>query len=123
MVSGLGLGMIMRLAVPFQSLIPRLYFCCSQRNFTRVTRGPETGAYYHPLFQKGNLRLCMQMSCISSKSAQQLQPMNPVALGLAIPQPGQPMAPMMAMPGDPENNFMRLRQLEEQRQNLLLQQQ
>lgn len=93
-------------------------------NFTRVTRGPETGAYYHPLFQKGNLRLCMQMSCISSKSAQQLQPMNPVALGLTMPQPGQPMGPgMMPMPGDAEGNFMRLRQLEEQRQNLLLQQQ
>lgn len=22
------------------------------RNFTRVTRGPELGAYYHPLFQR-----------------------------------------------------------------------
>jgi len=55
--------------------------------------------------------------------------MNPVALGLTIPQPGQPMQPpmgppgMVAMPGDAEGNFIRLRQLEEQRQNLLLQQQ
>ena len=37
-------------------------------NFTRVTRGPETGAYYHECFQKGNLRLCMQMSCQNPKS-------------------------------------------------------
>lgn len=31
--------------------------------FTRITRGPETGAYYHEFFQKGDFRLCMQMSC------------------------------------------------------------
>ena len=31
--------------------------------FTRVTRGPETGAYYHKMFQKGDHRRCMQMSC------------------------------------------------------------
>lgn len=33
--------------------------------FTRVTRGPETGAYYHKFFQQDNLRLCMQMTCQS----------------------------------------------------------
>jgi hypothetical protein len=38
--------------------------------FTRVTRGPETGAYYHKYFQRGDLRLCMQMSCQSSKHQQ-----------------------------------------------------
>lgn len=36
--------------------------------FVRVTRGPETGAYYHQFFQRGNLRLCMQMSCQSSST-------------------------------------------------------
>lgn len=36
--------------------------------FTRVTRGPETGAYYHKFFQRGDTRLCMQMSCQSSRS-------------------------------------------------------
>lgn len=36
--------------------------------FTRITRGPETGAYYHEFFQKDKLRLCMQMSCHSAKS-------------------------------------------------------
>lgn len=41
--------------------------------FTRVTRGPETGAYYHKFFRKGDLRLCMQMSCQSSKVMPQQQ--------------------------------------------------
>lgn len=36
--------------------------------FNRVTRGPETGAYYHKFFQQGDLRLCMQMSCQSTKA-------------------------------------------------------
>jgi hypothetical protein len=31
-------------------------------NFTRITRGPETGAYYHDYFQRDNHRLCIQMS-------------------------------------------------------------
>ena len=38
-------------------------------NFTRITRGPETGAYYHEYFQRGNLRLCMQMCCQNAKNA------------------------------------------------------
>jgi len=37
-------------------------------NFTRITRGCETGAYYHECFQRGNLRLCMQMCCQNSKN-------------------------------------------------------
>lgn len=31
--------------------------------FTRVTRGPETGAYFHKFFVRDDPRLCMQMSC------------------------------------------------------------
>lgn len=31
--------------------------------FTRITTGPETGAYYHPLFQRKNSKLCLQMYC------------------------------------------------------------
>jgi len=31
--------------------------------FCRVTRGPESGAYYHQYFRKGGHRLVMQMSC------------------------------------------------------------
>lgn len=37
--------------------------------YTRIARGPETGAYYHPLFRKGNLRMCLQMTCQSLKSS------------------------------------------------------
>jgi hypothetical protein len=59
-------------------------------SFTRVTRGPETGAYYHPHFQKDNPSMSMQMSCINSKSSQQIQPMNPIALGLGMPNNFQP---------------------------------
>ncbi len=36
--------------------------------FERVARGPETGAYYHPLFQRNNLRLCLQMTCQGTKA-------------------------------------------------------
>lgn len=31
--------------------------------FTRVTRGTESGAYYHPYFQQGNLRRTLLMTC------------------------------------------------------------
>lgn len=34
--------------------------------FCRVTRGPESGAYYHQFFRRGGHRLVMQMSCQSS---------------------------------------------------------
>jgi HSF-type DNA-binding len=36
--------------------------------FVRVTRGPETGAYYHPLFRQNEGRLVLQMTCHSSIS-------------------------------------------------------
>lgn len=34
--------------------------------FVRVTRGPETGAYYHPLFRRSEPRLVLQMTCHSA---------------------------------------------------------
>jgi hypothetical protein len=55
------------------------------REFIRVTRGPEVGAYYHPLFQKDEPEMCRKMSCMASKSRQSIEPMNPIALGLSIP--------------------------------------
>ena len=39
----------------------------SRWGFLRVSRGLETGAYYHPLFQRGNLTLCSNMICSSVK--------------------------------------------------------
>jgi len=32
-------------------------------NFSRVTQGPDLGAYYHEFFQRGNEALCIQMYC------------------------------------------------------------
>lgn len=37
-------------------------------NFTRVTRGPELGAYYHEFFQRGNEALCTQMYCKNDRA-------------------------------------------------------
>jgi len=37
--------------------------------FVRVTRGPESGAYYNPYFKRGGHRLCMQMSCQSNSKS------------------------------------------------------
>jgi len=37
-------------------------------NFTRVTRGPEMGAYYHEYFQRGEETLCTQMYCQNARS-------------------------------------------------------
>jgi len=45
-------------------------------SFTRITRGPETGAYYHEFFQRGNLRLCMQMCCQNSKNPPMMGPIS-----------------------------------------------
>jgi len=37
--------------------------------FSRVSRGPEMGAYYHKFFQRGNYLLCMQMHCQSNNKS------------------------------------------------------
>lgn len=37
-------------------------------NFTRVTRGPELGAYYHEFFQCGKEALCTQMYCKNERA-------------------------------------------------------
>ena len=55
----------------------------SNREFIRVTRGSEVGAFYHPFFRKGEPELCKRMTCMASKFRQAIQPMNPVALGLS----------------------------------------
>jgi hypothetical protein len=47
------------------------------------------GAYYHALFQRDDPKMVSQMTCINSKSPQQLQPMDPVALGLTTPTVSQ----------------------------------
>ena len=45
-----------------------MYCFISQcRGFSRVSKGPETGAYYHPMFQKYRKDLCSQIICGSVK--------------------------------------------------------
>lgn len=102
-------------------------------NFTRITRGPETGAYYHDCFQRGNLRLCMQMCCQSAKAPKPLQVarspmlspnmaarlnMNNAMSRLQITPQAQ-----MGLTAPEQNILMLQQQLEQQRQELLLQQQ
>lgn len=132
-------------------------------NFTRITRGPETGAYYHEYFQRGNLRLCMQMCCQNSKNAAVMQSMSarpgvvgmspllgPRSVGDAMnrlrlgPAPDQQhqndlssmsllqsqlgaaaaqAGGLSGLGGSGDENLMKLRQLEQQRELLLQQQQ
>lgn len=56
------------------------------RQFTRITRGPELGAYFHPLFQRSNPHLTLEMTCNAGRSNQQNETMNPEVLGMATPQ-------------------------------------
>jgi HSF-type DNA-binding len=37
--------------------------------FVRVTRGPETGAYYHRLFRRNERRLVLQMTCHTTSTS------------------------------------------------------
>ena len=60
-------------------------------NFKRVTSGPESGAYYHPMFQRGQVELCLMMTCRDSRStsssSEELhdEQINSVALDIATP--------------------------------------
>lgn len=74
--------------------------------FTRVTRGPETGSYFHKYFLRDQPRLCMQMSCQNARlqNDQQFPAMGqqhqhqPMIGGI----PGMPgMSGMPGMPGMP----------------------
>jgi len=75
----------------------------------------------HPLFRKGDNRMCMQMTCIHAKASQNLQPMNPVALGLGLPDSfafGGGGGMMMAVP-DPNNPQAMAQLAEQQRQQYI----
>jgi hypothetical protein len=71
--------------------------------FTRVTRGPEMGSYYHKLFLRDDPSLCLRMSSHNSgkfQEQQQLMP-NPMAGGMpfgTMPFGYPGMMPMMNMP-------------------------
>lgn len=77
--------------------------------FTRITRGPETGAYYHKYFVKGNSRLCMQMCCQSVKpTPQPSPPLMPVGTQpfpqMNLSMPGLPLVdPMLSIQNQPNS--------------------
>jgi D-serine deaminase-like pyridoxal phosphate-dependent protein len=47
-------------------------------SYVRVTRGPETGAYYNEFFRRDGHRLCMQMSCQSNAKSSGVSTSNVV---------------------------------------------
>eukprot|EP00566_Odontella_aurita_P012020 CAMPEP_0113553014 /NCGR_PEP_ID=MMETSP0015_2-20120614/15378_1 /TAXON_ID=2838 /ORGANISM="Odontella" /LENGTH=387 /DNA_ID=CAMNT_0000454037 /DNA_START=98 /DNA_END=1261 /DNA_ORIENTATION=- /assembly_acc=CAM_ASM_000160 len=79
-------------------------------DFTRVTRGPEIGAYYHKFFREGEPTLCTQMYCknerakFAAKLQQQQMPevaietpeaITPAQVSLSHPQTlPQPVEPL-----------------------------
>jgi hypothetical protein len=54
--------------------------------FTRVSRGPETGSYYHKYFQRGNHSLCMQMNCQSKPTANNSPRQSPPTVATESPK-------------------------------------
>ncbi|KAG7343411.1 HSF-type DNA-binding protein [Nitzschia inconspicua] len=54
-------------------------------NFSRVMKGADAGSFYHPSFQRGNRKLCAEITSGSTHSSQS-EPINPsVALSIATP--------------------------------------
>jgi hypothetical protein len=101
-------------AVKFTSFTRKL----SRWGFSRASRGPETGAYFHRLFRRDNPKLVDQMASSSSgsskyQSAPFQQQLFPDAQGMmAAPGGGMPMFPFMMGPN-----------VSPQQQQLMLQQQ
>lgn len=42
------------------------------RGFRQATRGPDTGAFHHPLFQRNKPELCLEMVCQRSRDRRNL---------------------------------------------------
>eukprot|EP00526_Cylindrotheca_closterium_P009350 CAMPEP_0113609668 /NCGR_PEP_ID=MMETSP0017_2-20120614/4618_1 /TAXON_ID=2856 /ORGANISM="Cylindrotheca closterium" /LENGTH=426 /DNA_ID=CAMNT_0000518509 /DNA_START=19 /DNA_END=1299 /DNA_ORIENTATION=- /assembly_acc=CAM_ASM_000147 len=79
--------------------------------FTRVTRGPEMGSYYHKLFLRDESNLCLRMSSHSSSKFQEQQQLMPNPMGM--PFGGMPFGMMM--------NPMNMNPAEINQQNQLIQ--
>ena len=47
----------------------------TQRGFRQATRGPDTGAFHHPLFRRDQPHLCLDMVCQRSRNSSK-QPKN-----------------------------------------------
>lgn len=69
-------------------------------NFVRITRGPETGAYYNQFFRKGETRLCMQMRCHSSQNPPSQGSLG-IIPGITSPSQGSLGMPDMNPPMNP----------------------
>merc|ERR1712232_597257 len=41
--------------------------------FRQATKGPDSGAFHHPLFRRDNPELCLQMECKKSKERRAIQ--------------------------------------------------
>jgi len=104
--------------------------------FVRVTRGPETGAYYHNVstmcfvsirkqcglillnvsslviqyFQRGDMKLCIQMTCQTDRSSRNksLQGIEYNALNAIPPTPSGPSA-YVPPPASPNENLQALK--------------
>lgn len=91
--------------------------------FIRVTKGPDTGAYYHNYFQRGDIRLCMQMSCKSVTSLREVSLQNEAAvdhlspIGIVntayVPQPNFPPQSMriLKLASEVQKNTQKIQQL------------
>ena len=55
--------------------------------FCRITHGTESGAYYHPYFQKGNLRRTLLMTCTQRPSGKKKKPAAADPSSAANPAP------------------------------------
>jgi len=87
--------------------------------FTRVPRGPETGAYFHKLFRRDKPELCLQMTSNSGNKYQA----NPMQQSLLPNMPGM-MAPGMPPPMFPfAMNPMMATNMSPQQQQAMWQQQ
>lgn len=45
-----------------------LFYFVFDRGFRQITRGPETGAFHHPLFRRDMPQLCLEMVCQRSRA-------------------------------------------------------
>lgn len=102
--------------------------------FTRVTRNPEAGAYYHQFFQRGGHRLLLQMSCQSGNkgmasassaaaaAASIKDPSSPSYINLAAAAGGSPSAAAAAAGVGSISPTLRPMQFGLQQEQLALQQ-
>jgi len=43
------------------------------RGFRQATKGPDSGAFHHPLFRRDNPELCLQMECKKTRERQMIK--------------------------------------------------